>query len=327
VLKGGSKKELTIKKSILNARKNYIYGFNKMEADNEIKGQGNSYDFGARMYDSRVGRWWSVDALAEKQPEQSTYKAFLNNPLVFVDPNGKTEYETIVVYDPNGNLLFKAHRKISDNLMSGGDLDSEDGVKISGGYDYRHYTEIRMQNDGQIKVTANQRTEILTKNGLKDKEYIFAFKNKGEIYNTNISSYIPFIPEGDGGTQKGGWNLTVHGGGASPTKQKALYHVEEIEITNFLTAWGAMKVGSFGSNPVDALKNIAEIWTQFAPKIEKTDQSTEKTKNVKWIELQQMDDKSFQAVEANISKERADEIKNAGGVFTKDKDSIISRKW
>jgi RHS repeat-associated protein len=303
----------------------YRFGFNGMEKDDEVKGGGNSYDFGARMYDARVGRWLSVDALAEKQPEQSSYKAFLNNPLVFVDPNGKTEYETIVVYDPNGNLLFKAHRKISDNLMSGGDLDDEDGVRISGGYDYRHYTEIRMQNDGQIKVTAYQRTEILTQNGLKDKEYIFAFKNKGEIYNTNISSYIPLIPEGDGGTQNGGWKLTVHGGGSSPTKQRALYQVEEIEITNFLTAWGAMKVGSYGSKPVDALKNIAEIWTLFAPKIEKKDSKKEE-RNVKVFERQFNSDGSFSLIEykEKMTKENADKFH---GKYNKTGDTTTYDKY
>jgi hypothetical protein len=34
----------------------YRYGFNGMEKDDEVKnGKGNSYDFGARMYDSRLG--------------------------------------------------------------------------------------------------------------------------------------------------------------------------------------------------------------------------------------------------------------------------------
>ncbi len=33
----------------------YRYGFNGMEKDDEIKGNGNSYDFGARIYDPRVG--------------------------------------------------------------------------------------------------------------------------------------------------------------------------------------------------------------------------------------------------------------------------------
>ena len=34
----------------------YRYGFNGMEKDDKVKGEGNSYDFGARMYDSRIGR-------------------------------------------------------------------------------------------------------------------------------------------------------------------------------------------------------------------------------------------------------------------------------
>ncbi len=29
----------------------YRYGFNGMEKDDELKGNGNSYDFGARIYD------------------------------------------------------------------------------------------------------------------------------------------------------------------------------------------------------------------------------------------------------------------------------------
>lgn len=32
----------------------YRYGFNGMEKDDEVKGSGNSYDFGARMYSSTL---------------------------------------------------------------------------------------------------------------------------------------------------------------------------------------------------------------------------------------------------------------------------------
>ncbi len=39
----------------------YAYGFNGMERDEEVKGVGNSYDFGARMHNPRLGRWLSVD--------------------------------------------------------------------------------------------------------------------------------------------------------------------------------------------------------------------------------------------------------------------------
>ena len=43
---------------------NYRWGFNGEETDNDVKGAGNSLDFGARIYDSRLGRWLSLDHLA-----------------------------------------------------------------------------------------------------------------------------------------------------------------------------------------------------------------------------------------------------------------------
>jgi RHS repeat-associated protein len=41
----------------------YRYGFNGMEKDDEIKGEGNSLDFGARIYDPRLGRWLSEETI------------------------------------------------------------------------------------------------------------------------------------------------------------------------------------------------------------------------------------------------------------------------
>ncbi len=73
----------------------YRYGFNSMEKDDQVKGRGNSYDFGARMYDSRLGRWLTIDAKASKYPDLSPYNFVANSPLIYVDPDGKK----IVAYD------------------------------------------------------------------------------------------------------------------------------------------------------------------------------------------------------------------------------------
>lgn len=70
----------------------YRFGFNGKENDNEIKGDGNSIDFGARIYDSRLGRWMSVDPKYYVQPGWSPYKFALNNPMIYVDPIGETEF-------------------------------------------------------------------------------------------------------------------------------------------------------------------------------------------------------------------------------------------
>lgn len=66
----------------------YRYGYNGMEKDDEVKGDNNSYDFGARMYAPRIGRWLSLDPLMAKYPNQSPYAAFNNNPIYFSDPKG-----------------------------------------------------------------------------------------------------------------------------------------------------------------------------------------------------------------------------------------------
>jgi RHS repeat-associated protein len=67
----------------------YRRGYNGMEKDDEFKGKGNSYDFGARMYDNRVGRWFILDPEKIKYPMHSPYIFCLNNPIYYIDLIGK----------------------------------------------------------------------------------------------------------------------------------------------------------------------------------------------------------------------------------------------
>lgn len=76
---------------------NYRFGFGKMEKDNEIKGIGNSLDFGARVYDSRLGRWLTRDPRENQFPSWSPYNAFNDNPIFYVDPSGEGAIATLEV--------------------------------------------------------------------------------------------------------------------------------------------------------------------------------------------------------------------------------------
>ncbi|MEP1035101.1 DUF6443 domain-containing protein [Ekhidna sp.] len=49
------------------------------------------YDYGARMYQADLGRWFSVDPLGEKFMDMTTYKYGMNNPILFIDPDGRSE--------------------------------------------------------------------------------------------------------------------------------------------------------------------------------------------------------------------------------------------
>ena len=66
----------------------YRYGFQGQEKDDEIKGIGNSYNYGMRFYDSRVGRWLSIDPLFYVYPEISPYVYCNNNPIKYKEVNG-----------------------------------------------------------------------------------------------------------------------------------------------------------------------------------------------------------------------------------------------
>lgn len=81
-----------------------------MEKTDEFYGAGNEYTTEFRQYDSRLGRWLSLDPLMNKYPDQSPYISFNNNPLYFVDPKGlegEKEYPNKAAYlaeNPNGKL-------------------------------------------------------------------------------------------------------------------------------------------------------------------------------------------------------------------------------
>ncbi len=68
--------------------KDFRYGYQGSEEDDEVKGDGNSYTTEYRFLDPRLGRWLTVDPKAKSIPWQSSYCSMDNNPINLTDPRG-----------------------------------------------------------------------------------------------------------------------------------------------------------------------------------------------------------------------------------------------
>ena len=71
----------------------YSFGFNGQEKDDELKGSGNSYNFTFRMYDSRLGRFLSVDPIGKNYPHSSPFAFAENSPIQCIDLEGLEKYK------------------------------------------------------------------------------------------------------------------------------------------------------------------------------------------------------------------------------------------
>ncbi len=100
----------------------YRYGFNGKENDNDVKGEGNQQDYGMRIYDTRLGKFLSVDPLSPKYPWYTPYQFAGNRPIEATDIDG-LEPDDASLFPagiPAGmagpNVLFQSDGDINNGL-------------------------------------------------------------------------------------------------------------------------------------------------------------------------------------------------------------------
>ncbi|KEZ91963.1 hypothetical protein IL45_14795 [Nonlabens ulvanivorans] len=77
----------------------YRYGFQGQERDDEVKGEGNIYNYTFRMHDPRLGRFFAVDPLTRSYPHYTPY-SFSGNKLIHMrELEGLEETTTTFTYN------------------------------------------------------------------------------------------------------------------------------------------------------------------------------------------------------------------------------------
>ena len=87
------------------------YKYNGKELD--TRGGLNWYDYGARHYDAALGRFLTVDPLAEKMMLWSPYGYCLNNPIKYVDKDGEVPWLSLI------GAVFDYGFQVYDNYQKG----------------------------------------------------------------------------------------------------------------------------------------------------------------------------------------------------------------
>jgi len=91
------------------------YLFSGKERDEET---GLLY-FGARYQDSKYGIWYSVDPLAEKYPNISSYVYCADNPVKYIDPDGNwIKLSEAIKYNSDASAVL-TRKGLSNNLRIG----------------------------------------------------------------------------------------------------------------------------------------------------------------------------------------------------------------
>jgi len=152
------------------------YGFNGKEENNELGF--NMLDFGARNYMADLGRWGNIDPHADKYVSLSPYNYTSNNPVYFIDPDGRdiepalnqsgTIQQAIAQWKEYGITTIEQIKGFSDNK----NIDGKGGMAIryvytkdNGWIDLAHYAGVQHYGktamDGLEPTSGNKLAQML----------------------------------------------------------------------------------------------------------------------------------------------------------------------
>ena len=118
----------------------YKFGFQGQEKDDEITGvNGSDLFLKFRIYDSRIGRFLSVDPLSTKYPENAPYAFSENDVIRSIELEGLEKIELSGQAGVTLNIGGKKQNNLSLNLSVGGTYESNENTLLGASFSMNLY--------------------------------------------------------------------------------------------------------------------------------------------------------------------------------------------
>ncbi|WP_164463153.1 DUF6443 domain-containing protein [Chryseobacterium indoltheticum] len=203
---------------ITDANDYYPFGMNHLKTGNAFFGSGSyksykyngkelqetgMYDYGARFYMPDIGRWGVVDPLAEKMTRHSPFNYAFNNPIRFIDPDGRAPADDH--FNKYGRYIGTDNKK-TNNVVVHTNSSATKLSQLKGNTGAASLSQLDYSTRGTTKAVSNLLSHYASAKGISGHTGVYK-GSRGSAYNNDRGNIFFNIKDLGNGTYNNAYNI------------------------------------------------------------------------------------------------------------------------